>query len=189
MRSQAPCITQLLAQMPPSYKLIFSLGRLVHGNFVPGVSEAQFARIQQRLRTNEAWTSAQSSKAAVNQPAPALLKPSPQQHLLQLHGSPLDIEAALCPPAQPPGLYAGRFVRQVCTTQLHTFEHKAWLFRLSHTECPQGCNLFDRDDDQDSKWLVQVEYVGQLGQQPAAYVADAGLLLCQDVLNMVAAHK
>lgn len=136
------------------------LGRLMPdgATFVTGVTKAQYTHILRRLRTNAHW----------DRVDPAGRMGHAATSSAVLRGERLDVQVVCV-----------EGLEQV--VECYAFEHKCWRFVLG--QCQGGGR--DRDDDRKHSYQVRLEPVPEHAARAGdKYLAQAGLLLAQDMCNM-----
>lgn len=162
------CVQALLQPDLVDPHMSFTLGQVVHGHFMPGVCKAHYQRILARLNSNKAWTASAQHAACcfhIAGPGYQFLAGEPFDALVQTASG-----AAVLP-----------------TEHGHVFQHKLWRFVLGQAA---AALVQDRDDDRDLVHQVQLQLVlppgwnyGKAGNR--RYVAESGLMLVQDLCDMV----
>lgn len=170
------------AATSPSFSVTITLGQIMHDTFVPGVSQMQFHRILNKLKSHRGWDNSSTSTTTASccfQPPPSCCivgkRQQQQQQSAMIAAQPFDLlllSTNKKKQTTPPSCTA--------TATTTTFEHKCWRFVLC--KLPSAWSG-DRDDDRALTYQVQLQLIHP-NNAPCRYLAEAGLLLAQDLCKM-----
>jgi hypothetical protein len=179
----------------PHLEVEFRLGRIMRGRFAAGVTREQFDRIERHLGSNPKWSSVTKeefidvsgkkmhtrTRKYPNKDSETVLKKKLKVIDIPTRAA-LDIRCSISQEIPIEDIEETPFQAVKFRTQR---SHKFWSFDT--TRVVRGAST-DRDSDYKEEFQVEVELadVSQISKTSAAYIADYGLLLSQDLLKMIA---